>query len=59
MLWSILLIAFVVDPDVLKHGAQAVSESEPGLTGWDVVSIHHYYYLRLVFPLTPPPPDCR
>jgi hypothetical protein len=36
MLWSILLITLVVDPDVLKrvlkHGAQAVSESEPDLT---------------------------
>jgi dihydroxyacetone kinase len=46
------LISFVVDPDVLKrvlkHGAQAVLESEPDLTRWDAVSIA--YYLRLVFP---------
>jgi hypothetical protein len=40
-----------VDPDVLKrllkHGVQAVFQSEPDLTRWNTVSIN--YYLRLVF----------
>jgi hypothetical protein len=48
----IRLISFVVDPGVvkrmLKHGVQAVLESEPDLSRWDTVSID--YYLRLVFP---------
>ena len=46
------LISFVVDPDVLKrvlkHGVQAILESEPELTSWDMVNIG--YCLRLVFP---------
>jgi hypothetical protein len=43
ILWDINLIIFAVDPvvlkRVLKHGAQAVLESEPDLTRWDTVSI--------------------
>ena len=43
MLWKIDLLSLVVDPDVLKrvlkHGAQAVLESEPDLTRWDTVSL--------------------
>jgi hypothetical protein len=45
MLWGILLITFVVDLDVLKrvlkHGAEAVSESEADLTRRDTVSIYY------------------
>jgi hypothetical protein len=48
----IRLISFVVDPgvlkQVLKHGVQAILESEPDLMSWDKVSIDHY--LHLVFP---------
>ena len=48
------LTSFVVDPDmlkrVLKHGVQAVLESEPNLTRWDTISIDYWYSQQVIDP---------